>query len=73
MAKIGAYVPADRRQTDTTKLHKTINKLLTKQIRIMQYKVSYLRACLERKWNWRSHVASSTFGRNGHCGWPEMQ
>jgi len=56
VAKIGAYVPVGRRQADTPKLHRTSNKLLTKQIRIMKYKVAYLRTCLERKCNSRSHV-----------------
>ena len=73
MAKIGAYVPVDSRQTDTPKLHKTSNKLLTKQIRIMKYEVSYLRTCLERKWDSRSHVVSSTVGRTGHCDQLKIQ
>ena len=67
VAKIGAYVPVDSRQTDTPKLHQTSNKLLTKQIRIMKYIVAYLRTCLERKCNSRLHVVSGTVGRSGHC------
>jgi len=51
VAKIGAYLPEARRQTDTHNLHKTSNKLMTKQIRIMKYKFAYLCTSLERKWN----------------------
>jgi hypothetical protein len=67
VVKIGANMPVNRRQTDTANLHKTSNKLLTKQIRIMKYKVAYLRTCLGQKSNWPLHVVSSTVGRTGHC------
>jgi hypothetical protein len=56
VAKTGTYLPVDRSQADIPKLHNTSNKLLTKQTRIMKYKVSYLGTCLQRKWNSRSHL-----------------
>jgi len=67
VVKIGAYVRVDRRQTDTPKLHKTSNKLPPNRIRIIKYKVAYLRTSLEGKWNWRLPVVSSAVGRTVHC------